>query len=114
MVCLQISDVAQLIKQITMITEEMKQYAERLAMNYINCTKKVLTAEEAARYMGISMSHLYKLTMRMEIPCSKPFGKMLYFDREDLELWLMSAKHSSNSQISQQAQYYCMKKGGRQ
>lgn len=96
-----------------MINEEIKQYAESLAINYINCTKKILTAEEAARYMGISMSHLYKLTMRMEIPHSKPFGKMLYFDRGDLELWLMSAKHSGNAQMSQQAQYYCLKNGGK-
>lgn len=94
--------------------EVQKQVIEELANNVIFCTKKILTAEEAARYMGISMSHLYKLTMRMEVPHSKPFGKMLYFDREDLELWLMSAKHSSNTQISQQAQLHCMQKGGRQ
>lgn len=52
------------------------------------CTKEVLTAEETARYMGISKSYLYKLTMRGEIPHYKPMGKMCYFNRAELEQWL--------------------------
>lgn len=51
-------------------------------------TKEVLTLDEAAQYMGIKKSYLYKLTMRREIPHYKPMGKMCYFKRTELEEWL--------------------------
>ena len=43
--------------------------------NTIFCTKEVLTSDEAARYMGISKSYLYKLTMKQQIPHFKPMEK---------------------------------------
>jgi len=51
--------------------------------------KKVLTFSEAARYTGFSRSYLYKLTSMQKIPCSKPAGKMIFFDRVELENWLL-------------------------
>lgn len=77
-------------------------------------TKEVLTSAEAAKYMGITMSYLYKLTMRKEIPHYKPMGKMVYFNREELVQWLQSNRVSTNAEISQQAQAYCMRKGGKE
>lgn len=62
--------------------------ADQVTANIINCTKEVLTSAEAAKYMGISMSYLYKLTMRQQIPHYKPMGKMCYFNRKELEQWL--------------------------
>lgn len=50
--------------------------------------KKILTSEEAAAYIGISQSALYKLTSNRQIPHYKPRGKMCYFNREELERWL--------------------------
>ena len=49
------------------MTEDLKQVANEVTANTIFCTKEVLTSDEAARYMGISKSYLYKLTMRGEI-----------------------------------------------
>jgi len=67
------------------MTEDLKQVADEVTANTIFCTKEVLTSDEAARYMGISKSYLYKLTMRGEIPHFKPMGKMCYFNRVELE-----------------------------
>lgn len=75
-------------------------------------TKEVLTSVEAAKYMGISMSYLYKLTMRREIPHFKPMGKMCYFNRRELEEWLQSNRVSTDSELKEWAQTYCLKKGG--
>lgn len=72
--------------------KELKQIADVVAKNTIICTKEVLTSAEVARYMGISMSCLYKLTMRKQIPHYKPMGKMCYFDRLELQKWLKSNK----------------------
>ena len=63
--------------------------------------------------MGVSKSYLYKLTMRQQIPHFKPMGKMCYFNRLELEQWLQSNRVATTKDIEQQAQDFCMKKGGR-
>ena len=84
--------------------EVSKQIAEQLAF----CTKEVLTCEEAARYMGISRSHIYKLTMSKQIPHYKaPTGKMCYFNRKELEAWLQSCRISTSEELQQRANNYC-------
>ena len=96
------------------MSEELKQMAELIAANIINCTKEVLTTDEAARYLGVSKSYLYKLTMQQKIAHYKPLGKMCYFNRQELEQWLQSNRIATGDEISQKAQSYCMKKGGQQ
>lgn len=95
------------------MVEDMRQVADLITANIINCKKDVLTSDEAARYMGISKSYLYKLTMRGEVPHYKPMGKMCYFNRAELEDWLQRNRVSSDIEISQQAAAYCMKGGKR-
>ncbi len=76
-------------------------------------TKEVLTSNEAARYMGISMSYLYKLTMARAIPHYKPLGKMVFFNRLEIEAWLQSNRVATKTEIEAQAQSY-FQKGGQQ
>lgn len=95
------------------MSEELKKVADLITANTIFCTKEVLTSDEAAKYMGVSKSYIYKLTMRQAIPHYKPMGKMCYFKRAELEDWLQSNRVATTAEISQQAQSYCMKKGGR-
>lgn len=90
-----------------------KEVADLITANTIFCTKEVLTSDEAAKYMGVSKSYLYKLTMRQQIPHYKPMGKMVYFNRLELEQWLQNNRVSTATEISQQAAAYCMKKGGK-
>lgn len=94
------------------MAEELKKVADLITANIIGTQKEVLTSDEAARYLGISKSYLYKLTMRQQIPHYKPMGKMCYFNRKELESWLQSNRIATGDEISQQAQTYCMKKGG--
>lgn len=92
---------------------EYKELADKITANIINTTKEVLTSEETAKYMGISRSYLYKLTMRQEIPHFKPMGKMCYFNRKEVEEWLQTNRVATTAEINQQAQAYCMKGGRR-
>lgn len=71
--------------------EPVEDLLERLSMleNNIYTTKKVLTFSEACVYMGVSESLLYKLTAAQEVPHYKPRGKMLYFNKEELDQWLL-------------------------
>ena len=73
-------------------------------------TKEVLTTTEAAQYMGVSKSYLYKLTMRQEIPHYKPCGKMVYFNRVELVAWLQRNRVATDEEINQKAQTYCVTK----
>ena len=83
-----------------------------VAENVTMTTKEVLTSQEAARYMGISLSYLYKLTMRHEIPHYKPTGKLCYFNRREVEEWLQSNRVNTAAEASRQAQEYCMRRKG--
>lgn len=74
--------------------------------------KEVLTSDETAQYLGISKSYLYKLTMRQEIPHYKPMGKMIYFNRKEVEEWVQKNRIATTEEITEKAKTFCMKKGG--
>lgn len=74
-------------------------------------SKEVLTSSETAKYMGISKSYLYKLTMTGAIPHYKPLGKMVYFNRRELETWLQNNRCATANEISQKANVYESKLG---
>ena len=57
------------------LNERLAKIEERL---YV--VKEMLTTEEASKYLGISQSQIYKLTMNMQIPHFKPKGKTIYFN----------------------------------
>lgn len=65
--------------------------------------KAVLTFDEACTYAGMSKSHFYKLTSAGKIPFYKPNGKMIYFDRLELETWLKRNRSKSHDEIQQEA-----------
>lgn len=98
-----------------MSQDELKQLSERIVQNTIFCTKTMLTSAEAAKYLGISKSYLYRLTMRKEIPFYKPLGKICYFDRKELDEWIRAHRVATDEELEQQAQSYCdkSKKGGK-
>lgn len=76
--------------------------------------KDILNFDEAAKYLGISKSMLYKMTAKRTICFYKPSGKLNYFKKEDLDNWLLSNRIAPQSEIEETAQAYCManKKGG--
>lgn len=71
----------------------------RNIQNSIQAQKSVLTFKEAALFMGLSSSYLYKLTSRGQIPHYKPSGKMIYFNREELEAWLQKGRKQTVEEI---------------
>ncbi|WP_136468958.1 helix-turn-helix domain-containing protein [Flagellimonas onchidii] len=78
--------------------EERLERIERL----LSSNKEVLTFEEACEYMGVSRSFLYKLTSRRQIPHSKPNGKMIFFEKRKLNLWLLRNKRKSEAEIEEE------------
>ncbi len=68
--------------------------------------KQVLNLNEAAKYLDISKSHLYKLTSRKEIPFYCPQGKRLYFKKSELDQWLTRNRSASLTELETRAANY--------
>ena len=84
---------------------------EKLLVEQSLLKKEVLNFNETALYLEVSHSHLYKLTSTGAIPAYKPNGKKLYFNRQELDEWLLSNKQSSTDEIHQKADEFQMKTG---
>lgn len=64
---------------------------------------KPLSLTEAAVYLGVSKSHLYQLTSRMLIGHYKPTGKKIYFDKRDLDAYLLRHRRASATEVEEAA-----------
>jgi len=84
---------------------------EKLLVEQSLLKKEVLNFNETAIYLEVSHSHLYKLTSTGVIPAYKPNGKKLYFNRKELDEWLLSNKQVSTDEIERQADEFQMKSG---
>ena len=88
--------------------------ADLITANTIFCTKEVLTSEEAAKYLGVSKSCLYKWTMTRQIPHYKsPTGKMCFFNRKEIEAWMQSQRVATDEELTAQVEAFKKEKGGR-
>ena len=84
------------------ITESIANIEALLAMQLVQ-VKKVLSLQEAARYLNLSDAMLYKMTSERMIPHSKPSGKKIFFNREDLEAWALSNRVRTADEIGKEA-----------
>jgi excisionase family DNA binding protein len=91
-----------------MKTTELDQRLSRIE-NMLLSQKTVLSFDEASVYTGLSKSHLYKLTSTGGIPCYKPTGKKLYFDKDELDEWLLRNKKLSQDEIDDMAENHLMR-----
>ena len=98
------------------MANNLQKVADIIAAQINYTAKAVLTVDEAARYMSVSKSALYKMMMTRKIPYSKPNGKLCFFSRQELENWLMRNRVATADELQEQAENYCsrtrLKKGG--
>lgn len=71
-------------------------------------SKKVLSFDEACDYTGFSRSYMYKMTSSNTIPFSKPNGKVIFFEKEKLDKWLLQNGIKSNQDIENEALSYTL------
>lgn len=80
------------------IVEEKIQPANELELLKL---KDILTLEQAALYVDLKKSYLYKLTSTGRIPCYKPTGKHIKFKRTELDKWLLRNKKLTTEDIDE-------------
>jgi len=69
-------------------------------------SKTALTFDEAAKYTGLSKSYMYKLSATGGIPCYKPSGKVLFFNRTELDNWMLQNRKATREEIGIKANTY--------
>ncbi len=79
--------------------------------NAVLTNKQTLSIDEAAIYTNLSVSYLYKLTSTQQIPHFKPRGKMIYFDRSELDEWLRQNRVKTTTEIDTEAANHVVKAG---
>ena len=74
----------------TIIADRLKAIEESLRLQ-----KKVFNTTDLHRYTGLPKSTIYKLTSTGKSPCNSPTGKILFFDKDEIDIWLLSNKNES-------------------
>jgi len=88
-----------------MTDKEKQAIAKQIAEEVLYLKKDILTTSEAARFLGISCSRLYKMTMARKIPFYKsPQGRLNYFNRVELENWAQSNRRATIGELNDRAQ----------
>lgn len=79
----------------------LEKLTEHLKMieKYIYVGKEIFTVEEAAAYLGVSTSFIYRLTSGKQITVLRPSGKLLFIDREELLNWVRKFEQLSDEEL---------------
>ena len=88
---------------------ELKNIKE-LIQNQSVLQKEVFNMEDTVLYLGLSKSHLYKLTSTNRIPHYCPQGKKLYFKKSELDEWLTRNKSFTTDDDEKQAADFLLNK----
>lgn len=92
-----------------MESELILEKLNRLERLIVDSTKEILNVEDLINYTGYKRSYIYKLVHNNVIPFSKPNGKTLFFEKSEIDKWLLQNKSQSISQIESEAYDYINK-----
>ena len=81
---------------------------ERLLLSQSNDpheADKLLTIQQAAEILHLSVPTIYGLVQRAEVPVCKR-GKRLYFSKQELTTWIMAGRKKTISEIEAEVSTY--------
>ncbi len=103
----------QLPQAVAMLTKEVSELKELLLQvnNQEPTTpaEKLLTVQEAAKFLNLSVPTIYSKVSKGELPVMKR-SKRLYFSNIELMEYLKSGRKKTNSEITAEANNYLSKK----
>lgn len=73
-------------------------------------SSRPLNLSDAANYLSISKSYLYKLTCTKQITFFKPMGKLVFFNRADLDTFIFRNRQDTTSELEAQANSFVAKR----
>lgn len=88
------------------IDEKVAKKMEAMRVSGYLLNKNVLGIDDVVVLTGLSKSHIYKLTSSRQLPCYKPNGKLMYFDKAEVEEWMRQNRVITNEEAKQKALTY--------
>jgi|HubBroStandDraft_3_1064219.scaffolds.fasta_scaffold263632_1 excisionase family DNA binding protein len=82
-----------------LLEQQLKEIMEFMVKQTL-ANKEIMSLSEAAIYMNVSKSFLYKKTFGKEITFYKPGTKIIFFRKMDLDAWMLSDKRPSIHELS--------------
>ena len=101
------NDVKVLLAQ-QLYQQDLNEERIKALENIFLCQKEIFNLDEAAMYIGVSKSNLYKMTASRKIPHYKPAGRYIYFERSELDKWIREGAVKTEEQLSDQANAYTL------
>lgn len=95
--------VATILESVMRIENLLQQKKESLIDS-----DKLLTVKEAAEFLDVSVSTIYKLTSTLEIPFNKR-SKRIYFMKSDLVEWIKTGRRKTIYEIQAEADNYILR-----
>jgi len=102
-----------LTEAVTMLTKEVGELKrlliEKQEQTPTDQPEQLLTIQEAAEFLRLSVPTLYSKVSKGELPVMKR-GKRLYFSRTELLEYVKAGRKKSNAEIEQEAKAYLLNK----
>ena len=97
--------------------ETIEERLERIERLTLLLAKTALNMDDMAAYTGLSKLYLYKLVHLRKIPFYKnPGGKLTYFNKAEVDRWLLAHRVATRDEMESQAAAYALnhpQRGGR-
>ena len=111
----QVLSFERLPEAVTMLTKEVSELRQLLIDKSedkpTEQQEQLLTIQEAAEFLRLSVPTLYSKVSRQELPVMKR-SKRLYFSRTELLDYLKAGRKRTTREIQAEAENYLIKKGG--
>lgn len=91
-----------------MTNQKIEKELQEIKQLLLNQSSKPMTLEEAASYLNVSKSYLYKMTYSGKISFFKPAGKKIYFYKSQLDSWIQRNLIKSDYEIEEMANNYIL------
>ena len=76
---------------------------DEVKRNTLLAAKKVLNVDDVVTLTGMTKAYIYTLTSRREIPFYNPNGRLIFFNRDEIEAWMMRGKVTPDSETEEAA-----------
>lgn len=98
---------------VTMLTKEVSELKrlliEKQEQEPIEQTEQLLTVQETAQFLNLTVPTIYSKVSKGELPVMKR-GKRLYFSRDELMEYIKEGRKKSNAEIEAEADEYLSNK----
>lgn len=93
----------------TLIENSVKKILNSQKNDSQNETDQLLTIQQAAEFITLSVPTIYSLVSKAGIPVSKK-GKRLYFSKQELTEWIKSGRKKTVNEIAEEADNFLLQK----